>query len=359
MLTSAPESTSPFPVSSSKHRVSHISYVGGRMCQSWLNGDLLRVCGDNHIGNARWSINPPATLCLVSNGENEKPLSDGMLIAALDAAFAFYPEFTSLLVKAPIPSRSSLTNAGVIRPTVDGMMRADRSCLWQYPEICLIASGPSYALQYTVTEGQRHPLRPPKPTGVLYRRYIPWLQSSLSIRTVDIGCDLDRFHRWMNDPAIAEFWNERGSIANHRAYLTKLDTTPHAVSLIVCFDDEPAGYLEAYWAKEDRIGAHYDADNFDRGWHVLIGESRFHGRRYVSAWMPSMSHFLFLQDCRTQKLVIEPRIDNIKMSRSLAKCGYAHIKEIAFPHKRAMLGILWRERFFQEGLWHPRSELHD
>ncbi len=79
------------------------------------------------------------------------------------------------------------------------------------------------------------------------------------------------------------------------------------------------------------------------------------GKRFVTAWLPSISHYLFLDDDRTQRIVIEPRADNFKMIRNLAQCGYTHLKEFDFPHKRAMLGMLSRERFFSEQLWVPRS----
>jgi RimJ/RimL family protein N-acetyltransferase len=75
--------------------------------------------------------------------------------------------------------------------------------------------------------------------------------------------------------------------------------------------------------------------------------------------MPSISHYLFLADCRTQRIVIEPRADNDKMLRSLARCGYALLKEFDFPHKRAVLGMLLRERFFGEALWVPRPDTPD
>jgi hypothetical protein len=45
------------------------------------------------------------------------------------------------------------------------------------------------------------------------------------------------------------------------------------------------------------------------------------------------------------------------MIRNLAQCGYAHLKEFDFPHKRAMLGMLLRERFFAEQLWVPRNTM--
>jgi acetyl CoA:N6-hydroxylysine acetyl transferase len=43
------------------------------------------------------------------------------------------------------------------------------------------------------------------------------------------------------------------------------------------------------------------------------------------------------------------------MIRNLGKCGYANLKEFDFPHKRAMLGMLLRERFFADRRWVPRD----
>lgn len=148
---------------------------------------------------------------------------------------------------------------------------------------------------------------------------------------LDLALDLERFNRWMNDPVVAHFWEEQGDLEQHRERLESTLQNPSVLPLIGCIDGEPFGYFETYWAKEDRIGAYYAADDFDRGWHVLIGEAAFRGRPYVAAWMPSLSHYLFLDDCRTQRLVIEPRVDNAKMLRNLAQCGYAHVKAFDFP----------------------------
>jgi RimJ/RimL family protein N-acetyltransferase len=172
---------------------------------------------------------------------------------------------------------------------------------------------------------------------------------------VDLHRDLERFNRWMNEPVVAASWREEGDPAKHQAYLQNIDADPHVTGLIVSLDEEPFGYFEVYWAKEDRIAPFYDVDDFDRGWHVLIGEPRFRGKPFVTAWLPSISHYLFLDDYRTQRIVIEPRSDNHKMIRNLAKCGYANLKELDFPHKRAMLGMLLRERFFAERVWVPRD----
>ncbi|WP_136068023.1 GNAT family N-acetyltransferase, partial [Modicisalibacter radicis] len=223
-----------------------------------------------------------------------------------------------------------------------------------HPRLWLGDARPPYPVRHVFTEGRRHPLRPDTPSGTVYRRYLPWLGRTLSLRVLEIERDLDAFHRWMNDPAVAHFWQEEGDLAQHRIRLERTLQTPGIVPLIGCFDDEPFGYFETYWAREDRIAPHCDAGDFDRGWHVLIGEPEFRGRPHVAAWLPSISHYLFLDDCRTQRLVIEPRADNARMIGNLAKCGYALLKAFDFPHKRAMLGVQLRERFFNELGWIPQ-----
>lgn len=215
------------------------------------------------------------------------------------------------------------------------------------------AGNASYPLHYTMTGGQRHPLRPVKPRGTVYARYIPWLGSVLSLRAVSLGEDLGRFHRWMNDPRVAVFWEEEGDLGYHRRYLASILEDPHMIPLIACADGEAFAYFEVYWAKENRLGPFYDAQDYDRGWHVLIGEDAYRGKGWVAAWLPSLMHYLFLDDCRTQRIVGEPRSDHAQQLRNLRRSGFAQIKNFDFPHKRATLVMLLRERFFGDRLWHP------
>jgi len=206
-----------------------------------------------------------------------------------------------------------------------------------------------------MTNGHRHPQRAPKPVGIVYARHIPWLNQTLSFRVAEIEQDLPHFHRWMNDPRVAHFWQEEGDLAKHRAYLEQMHNDPHTLALIGCADGQPFGYFEVYWAKENRIGPHYDVADFDRGWHVLIGEENVRGRPWVTAWLPSLMHYIFLDDVRTQRIVGEPRADHVQQINNLDRNGFAKIKEFDFPHKRAMLVSLLRERFFEERRLVPRD----
>ncbi|MBK5001734.1 acetyltransferase [Pseudomonas sp. S31] len=228
-----------------------------------------------------------------------------------------------------------------------GVYLCERTLFWQLPQPWLGTSASGvYPQQMQLSEGTRHPRRPPKPAGEVYRRFDARLGSWVSLRTLEIDRDLERFNRWQNNPRVEAFWQEGGSLNQHREYLAKLEADPRTLTLIGCFDDEPFAYFEAYWAKEHGIAPYYTADDYDRGVHMLVGEESHRGPHKVASWLSALVHYLFLDDPRTQRVVAEPRTSNGKM------IGYMHDqcfhceKEFDFPHKRAALMILGRERYF-------------
>ncbi|MCW8278986.1 acetyltransferase [Pseudomonas sp. PCH199] len=237
--------------------------------------------------------------------------------------------------------------SGLLIPTETvGQYRCERTLFWQLPQPWL-ALPSSYPQQMVISGGKRHPLRPLKPRGEVYRRFDVRLGMWISLRTVDIDLDLTRFNRWQNSPRVASFWQEEGSLEQHREYLSKLEDDPHTLTLIGCFDDQPFAYFEAYWAKEDRIAPFFDAGDYDRGIHMLVGEENQRGPHKVASWLSALVHFLFLDDPRTQRVVAEPRADNGKMIGYMQGQRFHCEKEFDFPHKRAALMVLGRERFFE------------
>ncbi|MBC3420439.1 GNAT family N-acetyltransferase [Pseudomonas sp. RW3S2] len=251
------------------------------------------------------------------------------------------------LPKTPAWLPALLASGLLVASEQADVLICERALFWQLPQPWLgeVQSG-VYPQQMQISNGKRHPRRAPKPRGEVYRRFDARLGAWVSLRTLEVEQDLARFNRWQNEPRVAHFWQEQGSLEQHREYLSKLEADPHTLTLIGCFDDEPFAYFEAYWAKEDRIAPFYPADDYDRGIHMLVGEQAHRGPHKVASWMSALVHYLFLDDPRTQQVVAEPRADNGKM------IGYMHDqcfhceKEFDFPHKRAALMILGRERFF-------------
>jgi RimJ/RimL family protein N-acetyltransferase len=203
---------------------------------------------------------------------------------------------------------------------------------------------------YVMSGPVQHPQRPDRPAGLVYSRHVPHLNSHLTFRGLNAGRDQEHLHAWMNNERVNTFWRMKGPPEVHRRLLHALLTDKHAQPLIGEFDGTPFGYFDVYWAKEDKVGQYYDATDFDRGIHMLVGEDQFRGPHRVAGWLPSLAHYAFLDEPRTQRLVCEPQIDNARMIDYLRRFGFTDIGPIDFPHKKALLLILTRETFLQGGM---------
>lgn len=201
---------------------------------------------------------------------------------------------------------------------------------------------------WTHTGEVRHPLRPAVSDGVLYRRFIPALDRVFELRRATVAADGGRFHRWQNDPRVAEFWEYAWSRERLDAYLEERRADPHCEPLIGSFDGEPFAYVETYWVPEDRLGPYCRHDPFDQGFHFLVGEPEYRGDGRTVHWLNAVFHFLFLLEPRTATVFGEPRADNRAVLKYAELCPWEIRYEFDFPHKRAVLVACDRGRFFTE-----------
>jgi RimJ/RimL family protein N-acetyltransferase len=277
-----------------------------------------------------------------------------LAFAAFEYLFATRRELVSLSLDRDgwQPLLPGLKQRGLVVESALAPRSVFAEMFWQVPEIWM--GSPSFAFpRRDVFDGKaEHPLRPVKPAGCVYARFIPWLSGTLSFHVATLD-DLPHVHRWMNDPRVDEFWDEAGSETDHRRYLERMFADPHIIPLIGRFDERPFSYFEIYWAKEDLIGPFCSAGDYDRGCHVIVGEESFRGKPWFTAWLPSLLHLMFLDDPRTERIVQEPSAAHHRQLRNLQRSGFAHIRSVDLPTKRAAIVSISRQHFFSNRLWHP------
>lgn len=336
----------------------------GRNCLSMRLGDELAVSGPDALEKILVEVEG------LPSSQDKTGIQ--LMRALIERVTANTRSFTEIFIRFPdLGSEENFLQSWLLQMGIaHSVERASKDYLdlkispsqfWQQPEPWLHGelAGKPYPQRFQVTNGRRHPLRKPKPVGLVYQRWIPWLKGRLSLHVVDLEKDLATFHRWMNDPRVDEFFEESGTLADHKAMLEDRLADPHVLPLFAVFEGQPFGYFEVYWAKENRLGPFYDADDFDRGWHVAIGEESCRGKAWITAWLPSLMHFMFLDDPRTMRIVGEPKASHLQQIRNLDRAGFSKVKHFDFPHKRALLVMLLRERFFEDSLWGPEIPFAD
>ncbi|WP_081161119.1 GNAT family N-acetyltransferase [Ensifer aridi] len=340
-------------------REAHICGGGFRSLQ-------LQACGPVEVSEAGSTMSVSAA----SNDRAIFELRDGALTvedlgaadglrlawAVFEYLFATKTEMVSVSLEGEgwQPLLPGLHERGLVVESAVAPRSVFAEMFWQMPETW--TGSPSLAFpRRDVFDGKaEHPLRPSKPVGCVYARFIPWLSGTLSFHVATLA-DLPDVHRWMNDPRVDEFWNEAGSETDHRQYLERMFADPHIIPLIGRFDERPFSYFEIYWAKEDVIGPFCSAGDYDRGCHVIVGEESFRGKPWFTAWLPSLLHLMFLDDPRTERIVQEPSAAHHRQLRNLQRSGFAHIRSVNLPAKRAAIMSISRQHFFSNRLWHPTA----
>ena len=149
--------------------------------------------------------------------------------------------------------------------------------------------------------------------------------------------DLPLIHRWMNDPAVARFWDLDGPLERTAAHLAEQRALTHSEPYLARLSGRPIGYWELYRAAQDRLAAYYPAHADDLGVHLLIGEPGLRGVGLGSTLLTALCDAV--QSDAHCRIVAEPDERNIASVRAFFAAGFRISETIELPEKRATLVI--------------------
>lgn len=157
---------------------------------------------------------------------------------------------------------------------------------------------------------------------------------------VDLARDLALVTRWMNDPAVAEFWELAGEQQVTEAHLRpQRDGDGRSVPCLGVLDGTPMSYWEIYRADLDPVSRYYPARPQDTGIHLLIGGVADRARGLGSTLLRAVSDLILDNRPACRRVVAEPDLRNTPSVSAFLSAGFRFAAEVDLPDKRAALMI--------------------
>ncbi len=152
--------------------------------------------------------------------------------------------------------------------------------------------------------------------------------------------DLSVISRWMNDPAVAAFWELAGDEEVTAAHLrTQLEGDGRSLPCLGVLDGRPMSYWEIYRADLDPLARHYPARPHDTGVHLLIGGVDNRGRGLGTTLLRAVSDLVLDNRPLCARVVAEPDLRNTPSVSAFLSAGFRFFAEAELPDKRAALMV--------------------
>ncbi|MFI7384101.1 GNAT family N-acetyltransferase [Streptomyces sp. NPDC049813] len=157
---------------------------------------------------------------------------------------------------------------------------------------------------------------------------------------VRVERDLKLISRWMNDPAVAAFWELAGPesvTADHLA--PQLDGDGRSVPCLGVLGGTPMSYWEIYRADLDPLARHYPARPHDTGIHLLIGGVANRGRGLGTTLLKAVADLVLDHRPTCARVIAEPDLRNTPSVSAFLSAGFRFAAEVDLPDKRAALMV--------------------
>ncbi len=166
---------------------------------------------------------------------------------------------------------------------------------------------------------------------------------------VRVGRDLPLISHWMNDPAVAAFWELAGPPSVTESHLrSQLDGDGRSVPCIGVLGETPMSYWEVYRADLDPLARHYPARPHDTGLHLLIGKVADRGRGLGTLLLTAAAGLVLDHRPSCARVIAEPDLRNTPSVSAFLSAGFRFAAELDLPGKRAALMV--RDRALRAAL---------
>ncbi|GAA2245524.1 N-acetyltransferase [Streptomyces ruber] len=194
----------------------------------------------------------------------------------------------------------------------------------------------------------------PEPAGDLLDHLADWgpavtPMGPLHLRPVRVERDVPLIARWMNDPAVAVFWQLAGpGSVTERHLRRQFDGDGRSVPCLGVLDGTPMSYWEVYRADLHPVARHYPARPHDTGVHLLIGGVADRGRGTGSVLLRAVADLVLARRPSCARVVAGPDLRNTPYVSAFLSAGFRLSAELDLTDRRAALMV--RDRALRDVL---------
>ncbi|EHN75518.1 GNAT family N-acetyltransferase [Streptomyces coelicoflavus] len=164
---------------------------------------------------------------------------------------------------------------------------------------------------------------------------------------VDVERDAPLVARWMNDPAVAAYWELTGPRSVTVDHLgAQLAGDGRSIPCVGMLDGVPMSYWEIYRADLDPLARYCPVRPHDTGVHLLIGDEADRGRGLGTALIRTVADLVLAGRPACTRVLAEPDVRNRPSVAAFLGAGFRPVAEVELPGKRAALMV--RERVARE-----------
>lgn len=167
---------------------------------------------------------------------------------------------------------------------------------------------------------------------------------TFTVRPLDPLKDAELLHRWVTDPKAAFWMMQDARLQDVEREYMRIAAHEHHHAHLGLHDGEPAFLMERYDPRYVELTGLYDPEPGDVGMHFLVAPTDRPVHGFTRAVITAVMEELFA-DPDTRRVVVEPDVTNKAVHALNEAVGFAPVREIDKPEKRALLSFCTREQF--------------
>lgn len=145
--------------------------------------------------------------------------------------------------------------------------------------------------------------------------------------------DFDLLHRWLNVPAVLEWWREPPTSEEvEEKYAPLVRGEDPTRPFLILYAERPIGYIQTYRiADEPEYARALDLDEAAAGIDLFIGEDAYRGRGLGPEILRRFLVDVVFADPEIESCIIGPEPGNTVAIRAYEKAGFRYLKTVAVP----------------------------